>query len=355
MELYVLDTNFNKIGVIDDYESIIWTPRYYDTGDFEIQMPANSPNIALLEKDNYIKRFDDKRVMIIEAVNIITDVENGNYILASGRCLKSILERRIIWKMQTYSGTPEAIIRSILTRNLINTGIDARNISNFVLGDALGAADASVEIQYTGDNVLDSVIEICKTFGYGFDVLLNSSKQFVFKLYKGVNRSYTQSDNLQVIFAPDYDNIISTEYNEDKSIYKNVALVAGEGEGVARKYKDVGTASGLQRRELFVDANDIQSTYEDASGNEKTYTTAQYNAALSQRGESKLSEVAITTEFTGQVDTTLLYKYGEDFELGDVVTVYNEYGFKSAPRITEIIETEDESGYKVLPTFEGFA
>ena len=110
MDIYVLNQAFEKIGVIDDYESIIWTTRYYEPGDFEIKIPAGSQNIGLLEKDNYLIRYDDETVMIIERLNIITDVENGNFILAAGRCLKSILDRRVIWKLQKYNGTPENCI-----------------------------------------------------------------------------------------------------------------------------------------------------------------------------------------------------------------------------------------------------
>ena len=352
MDIYVLNQNFEEIGVIDDYESVIWTPRYWECGDFEIKLPAGSQNIALLEKDNYLKRYDDENVMIIEAINILTDIENGNYILVRGRCLKSILDRRVIWKLQKYSGTPEACIRSILTRNIINPSDAVRKISNFVLGPAQGFS-GSIEAQYTGDNVLDVVIEICKAFGLGFKVLLKN-KQFIFVLYSGTDRSYKQTENLPVIFSPDNENIINTKYLEDKQFYKNVALIGGEGEGTARTYNTTGSAQGLNRRELWVDANDVRKEVEDESGNKVTLTTSQYNAALKQRGAEKLTEVAITQTFEGSVDTEVLFKYKEDFFLGDIITAVNEYGFKAAPRITEVIESEDAGGYSVIPTFDGW-
>lgn len=352
MEIYVLNQSFEKIGVIDDYESVIWTTRYYEPGDFEIKIPAGSQNIGLLEKDNYLIRYDDETVMIIERLNIITDIENGNFILASGRCLKSILDRRVIWKLQKYSGTPENCIRNVLTRNIISPAESARKISNFTLGP-VGGFTGSIEAQYTGTNVLDVVIEICKAVGLGFKILLENG-QFEFVLYNGADRSYKQDVNLPVIFSPDNDNIINTDYTEEKTYYKNVALVAGEGEGLERKYNTTGAATGLQRRELFVDANDIKTEVENEAGTKTTLTTAQYNAALSQRGAEKLAEVAITQTFEGSVDTEVLYKFKEDFFLGDIVTAVNEYGIKAAPRITEIIESEDEAGYSVIPTFDGW-
>lgn len=350
MDIYVLNQSFERIGVIDDYESIIWTTRYYEPGDFEIKIPAGSKNIELLEKDNYLARFDDEAVMVIERLNIITDIENGNYVLASGRCLKSILDRRVIWKRQSYSGTPENCIRRILTKNIISPENPERTISNFILGPANGFT-GSIEAQYTGTNILDVVIEICKATGLGFKILLEN-KQFKFVLYEGADRSFKQDVNLPVIFSPDNDNIINTDYTEEKTYYKNVVLIAGEGEGAARKYADMGTATGLQRRELFVDARDITSGEEGET--ETALTEAEYTAALIQRGAEKMAEVAITQTFEGSVDTEVLYKLNEDFFLGDIVTAVNEYGIKAAPRITEIIEAESEAGYSVIPTFDGW-
>ena len=40
MDLYILNKNFEKIGLIDTYESVIWTTRYYTYGDFELYIPA---------------------------------------------------------------------------------------------------------------------------------------------------------------------------------------------------------------------------------------------------------------------------------------------------------------------------
>lgn len=350
MDIYIYNQSLEKIGVIDDYETIIWATRYYEPGDFEIKIPAGSQNIELLEKDNYLVRYDDEAVMIIEKLTIVTDIENGNYILTSGRCLKSILDRRVIWKQQKYSGTPENCVRSILTRNLISPEEPERRIDNFVLGEAKGFT-GSIEAQYTGSNVLDVVIEICKAAGLGFKIILENG-QFKFVLYKGADRSYKQDINLPVIFSPDNDNIINTNYTEEKTYYKNVALVAGEGEGSARKYADTGTAIGLQRRELFIDARDITSGAEEETG--PVLTDEEYNAVLTQRGAEKLTEVAITQTFEGTVDTEVLYKFKEDFFLGDIVTAVNEYGIKAAPRITEIIESENAAGYSVIPTFDGW-
>ena len=49
MILYVYDRNFSIVGVIDAYESLIWTNRYYIEGDFELYVPANQKNLEILQ------------------------------------------------------------------------------------------------------------------------------------------------------------------------------------------------------------------------------------------------------------------------------------------------------------------
>ena len=42
----------------------------------------------------------------------------------------------------------------------------------------------------------------------------------------------------------------------------------------------------------------------------------------------------------------------QDYYLGDIVSVANEYGFQANTRIIEMLESEDETGYKITPTFD---
>lgn len=128
---------------------------------------------------------------------------------------------------------------------------------------------------------------------------------------------------------------------------KTVTLIGGEGEGSARKYTTVGGGSGLNRREIFTDARDISSD----AGDGVTLTDAEYTAQLQQRGREKLSENTDVTSFEGQVETTIMFKYREDFFNGDIVQITNEYGHETKARILEIVMSENEEGTSVYPTF----
>lgn len=350
MDVTVLNTNLDAISIVDVYESFIWTDRYYEYGDFELFTSMTDTILNYIRQDYYLQSRESEHVMIIEKIRINSDSENGNHITVTGRSLESILDRRIVWGQKTITGNLQNGIRTLLNENVISPADNARKIDNFIFEASTDPAITSLKIdaQYTGDNLYDVINKICSERNIGFKVTLNNNKQFVFKLYAGTDRSYDQSVNPYVIFSPKFENIINSNYVESKSALKTVTLVGGEGEGSARKYTTVGGGNGLNRRELFTDARDISSDVGDGV----VLSDAEYTAQLQQRGKEKLAENTDVTSFEGQVETTVMFRYGEDFFNGDVVQIANEYGHETKARIVEIVMSEDEDGNSVYPTFK---
>lgn len=350
MDVTVLNTNLDAVSIVDVYESFIWTDRYYEYGDFELFTSMTDTILSYIRQDYYLQSRESEHVMIIEKIRINSDSENGNHITVTGRSLESILDRRIVWGQKTITGNLQNGIRTLLNENVISPADNKRRISNFIFEASTDPAITSLKIdaQYTGDNLYDVINKICSERSIGFKVTLNNNKQFVFKLYAGADRSYDQSVNPYVIFSPKFENIINSNYVESKSALKTVTLVGGEGEGSARKYTTVGGGSGLNRRELFTDARDISSDVGDGV----VLSDAAYTAQLQQRGKEKLAENTDVTSFEGQVETTVMFRYGEDFFNGDVVQIANEYGHETKARIVEIVMSEDEDGNSVYPTFK---
>jgi len=341
LETYVYNTNLEAIGIIDAFSSLIWTTRHYESGDFELYLPASDNNIQLLQENYYLLRPDEESVMIIKKIKITADIENGGYMTITGPSLESILGRRIIWRQTSLSGRVEECIRRLIIENVIEPDALSRKIQRLKLG-ALQGFTETMETQVTGHNLLTYVSETCKTYGWGFKVTIQNDS-FVFQLYKGMDRSYNQNTNPYVVFSPEFDNFMRSEYTLDSTNYNNVALVAGEGEGAERRTQIIGDAADLSRYELFVDARDVSSNSGEISDEE-------YEQNLIQRGEEKLAETAITEAYTGEVETRISYRYKEDYFLGDTIQIKNEYGMEAAPIIIEIIESEDENGYTAIPT-----
>jgi hypothetical protein len=107
--------------------------------------------------------------------------------------------------------------------------------------------------------------------------------------------------------------------------------------------------SGLQRREIFIDASSISKKYKDESDVEQTYTDAQYKTMLDTKGKQDIAPLVKTETFDGVLDATNgNYIYGRDFALGDIVTVQNNnIGIYINVRIREALEYQDENGYTV--------
>ena len=350
MELLVLNTNYESIAVLDTYESLIWTDRYNSYGDFEMFFAMDESSLGYLKEDNYLWLKDSEHTMIIEDIRIDADTEDGNHLVVTGRSLESILERRIIWGQRVFTGNLQNTIQTMLNECIISPSIADRKISNFrfVASTDPKITSLTIDNQYTGDDLYTVIKGLCEENNIGFKIILTDDNWFEFSLYAGVDRSYDQTENPYVVFSPNFENIINSNYFSSKASYRNVTLVAGEGEGTARKTTVVGSGSGLNRREVFTDARDISSETEDGV----TLSDTEYYAQLKSKGLKTLADHPITTAFEGEVEVTRLFKYGEDFFIGDIVQIANEYGNEGSAYISELIISRSEAGLSVYPTFK---
>lgn len=352
MNVYVLDNNFEVVAVIDNYISLIWTQRYSKRGDFEIMVKASKEMVSLLQVGTYLTRDRDvdtanpdifRSVMIVQNISIETDVENGDNLIVSGYDLKDLVHRRVVKSQRIYTNIHVGlIITSLVNSNLVSTDTE-RVIPHFnTVNPTVGGIYTTLQV--TGENVGDYIEDLMDKYGLGYEVYVNAGEMY-FNLIAGTDRSMEQSTNQYVIFSESFDNLLSSNYQNDYRDYANAAYVAGEGEGRERRIKKIGSATGIDRYELWVDARDISS-------NEGEVSETDYNAMLEARGEENLAEHSVTTYFEGNVNDTVNYKLGVDYTLGDVVQVVTDYGISLPARITEIIESDDTEGEQMIPTFE---
>lgn len=349
MDVYVLDGSYEPIAVLDSFRSLIWTKRYYNCGDFELYIPADDSLLEFLQPDYFLVRDDDDSVMVIESLEVQTDAENGDFFIVTGRSLESILLRRIFTRqfILNNTGTLAQAIQSMVTEcTTVHNPIhgqptDFRKITGLTV-DLSSSFDGEMQVQFTGTTLLDAIISICQPREIGIKMTL-SPKKLLLSVYQG--------SKVEVTFSPEFDNLINSKYIFDKSQLANAAYVGGEGSGSSRKWASVlkGTLanppSGLQLRELYVDARDISS-------NDGEVNAYEYGNMLSARGNEKLAEHSVTETFEAEIEPQMTYQYKVDYNLGDIVTVTNEYGITANPRIVEIIESWDENGYTVIPTFD---
>lgn len=338
----IMNDQFQRLAIIDDYNSFIWTTRYYTSGDFQLMVDVSEANMNLFMQDYYVVRDDDDNVGIIEDIKIQRNEDAHEVMIITGRFLDSIIARRIIAVQTTVSGKVSACIEQLLTENIINPSVSARKIANFTVDSY--EISTRMQAQYTGKNLLETISAICTTYGIGYKVTLNEDNEFVFQLYEGVDRTYDQTANPWVIFSDTYDNLLSSEYEENYKTLANAVLVAGEGEGLDRKTAWVTDGStGLDRHEIYKDQRNIQS-------NDGEIPDEEYYELLEESGKESLTKY--TTAFTGKVYFNGI-TYKEDIGMGDLCVIKNSrWGIYLNTRLVEVIESVNEAGeYSITPTF----
>ena len=202
MDLNILDTSFNKMYIVDEYKSLIWNDRYNKAGDFELYVPASETNFQIFQNGYYITSDISDHVMIIEDMSVTTDVESGAFLIISGRSIESILDRRIVWtqtNISSYAYVYDAISR-LLNDNICGSSIGNRRVPEFSQTLNIDVPVRSIrniyDMQFTGDNLYDTIVKICNTYGIGFEMYLENNK-FVFSHVKKGKRAAELEDALQ--------------------------------------------------------------------------------------------------------------------------------------------------------------
>lgn len=334
MEIRIYKPDLYRIGQIENHLSLIWTRKFYEPGNFELHAPITDENLELLQKGNIVSKRGSKEAGVIE--DIEKEESNiKNEITVKGRFLSSYMDRRLIKSTVNFNGYVEEAMRKLLG--------GATPIPLVRFGVFHGFPE-KVEFQATMKNLMTYETKLAKTGAIGyrfapdFDV-----HEIIFDTYKGIDRTVGQHENPRVVFSESYDNLNNAIYRYNDQKLRTYAIVGGEGEGSERVYYTVGGGEGLNLREIFVDAKDINS---------EELTAEQYKAALIQRAQETLNENIVSESLECETDADANFKYKEDYDLGDLVTVRKKrWGLCMNQRITEIQEIYEYGKMKVVPTF----
>lgn len=386
MRVYILNKSYERIAYIDHADSILWNKKYNDIGECEIYLPCSIDMLNNLQKGFYVIREDDDMICKIESVQIETDVEKGDYIIATAKDMNNILANRIVRWGFTFSGSVANFIKKLVVDNIVTPEQTKRAFTNFTFNDSnFGDFTETIDMNVTsGQDVLELIKTTCKTFNYGFRVkYIELNKTLEFTLVKGKNKA--MSTGIEYVeFSPTYSNILSSNYKEDESNYKNVCYVSykntKEEIQLLLVFNTENEPSAEERREVFVDATGLSreikieelqlmfphtlrlegTTYysnekvvASVNGDKIVVSDYTYSILLRTLGLNTLAERVKTQEFTGSVDIIDTYQYKIDYDLGDIVKVVNEYGIGANARITEVMESDDsDDGYQIEPKFE---
>lgn len=351
---------FGSVSVIDTFDSAVWCRRYDSPGDFVLKIQASDELFDLVKNNTVLIRrpdVDDGTIMLVDNVKLDTSPDSGDFLTLSGESLEAALGRRVFMQKYNLRGSPDAVIYRALKDNILNywyfnsddshTADNRYRYINFMDMDGYKRMGGDeIVAQLYGRSLLDITEEIAKSNDFGFKFrFVSSTGRAYFSCYRGVDRTINQKNTQQIVFNTDFAEFSKTSYLYDTTTYYNSALIGGEGYGLDRK-DAVFTSSksvnaGLLNKEIFIDAHSLSS---NTSG-DTPYTTLLISTAKDAVKAAKAEETFDTEVSWAQ------WKYRDDYDVGDIVTVGNNYGITGDATVAEVAETEDASGYYAVPGF----
>lgn len=393
MELYTFRLNspnreepgtFEIQDVIENFESLIWTERYYGDSEIQITLPVKIDLIEKLPLGIFLGIDESDELMVLETMS----VEN-NRLKLKGISILSWLNNRFIrtsndhrvraWTIENMP--PGQILWTMLhemvsiNSSYLNSGstdipadyIKLLPIPEIGLYD-FDESDDPMTIAVSFDALYNEMRKIAVTYQIGMKIFLATKKipdlvqPLGFQSYKGLNKTYTQDPVLYPIvrFSRELDSLENVRELKSHAIFKtiafsyapnldfNVGSVAGANAGVAyiKGMEDPDLFSGFNCRALQVFAEDLTGFPNPTS----TQIEKVINM-LNGIARNELAKSILIQAVDGDIVPINMYQYGRDYNLGDLVELQGTDGVISVIRVTEHILSEEATGEKGYVTY----
>lgn len=360
------DTDFGGAEPIEGYDSFMWVERYRDPGEFEIVAKTSSGLHNLLTRGSFISHQDTFEVMIVEDHVVEDDFKSDPKVTITGRSMEVLFENRIVGQDQDWSDNDwrtytEYTLASGSVAGQIDTLIRDHGVTGFVVNsdDAFPGCDVQGQTSIGGtifeprelkrDTVHKHLVNLLGVEDWGIRIIRKHpfTSQFTgadtetwFYYHKGNDVSHN------VRFSVDTGDIENLEYLWSLRAHKTAALVSGGSMEVF--YADIRySGGGSDRRVMLIDGSDIDKTYEQ--GETFSITQARIDKMKARAAEelSRKEEVEIISV---DISKTNNYKYRDDYDIGDIVSVAGDYNSSALMRVVEFAEIDDTDGMVAYPT-----
>jgi len=367
-------TRPSKGVFINGARSKLWAERYDSSGEFEVRGPVGSDLKNQLPIGSLVSHINTDVPMIVEN-HVISPTDDGSEpeIVISGRDFETILEQRIIGADYLFFmaqavqnslleltlsadwpwGHAKTLIEKCIRTDLLNDTENALpNVQVWIDPDlqdkleSFGYVSFNQSIKIPSAPLYGEISKILSSARIGFGSTWRpwtesgvTSYSMRLKIYTGVDKSK------DVVFSFDFNDLLSSEYLWTNKTFKTAAMVVGR--WVSTTYRLPG--SKYNRRWMIVDGRDIDEQFESTPwSSDLTYVTQMMEArALS----AILSQRGLALSRAEQDPESVRWRYREDYNLGDVVTVRGDYDQTLQMQVVEHVEIEDETGESSYPTF----
>ena len=356
MHVLSMGSDFYPDKLIDTFQSLIWTERYREWGEFELKTANISRTMLDLPLGSMVTLLETREVMFVETHEIDED-EDGAILTVTGRSFETFMENRVarpIGGEILYSSTDKSLdwvpnnglpdVASntaglMIQERMINTSLYGQNVPNFqVYITAATRANVSRTIPIKLGNLYERVIDVLKMDDLGVRnnrPVPGSTPEMSMLIYDGTDRTAT------VVLSTSAGHFQRRrKYLKSIRDYKNSAWGFSYYNHHVSHATGAGSLTGLDRRFGVVDATDIKTTN----------PTVTDPTLLPGRNHTYLGEHKKTNLFDGTVSPNIPYKYPANYDLGDTIKVIGDYGISHDMLVDGFTRVHDEKGEIGWPT-----
>ena len=352
---FLMDNDFNIRAIFDDFLTLEWKRSFFiPAGAFELQVNLNQFNSAEITKGTFIGVTDNPDRSVVDRVLRVEQIERelgeggpeDELLSVTGRDVTGMLEERLALPPsgQEYDRQTDVAVETAMKHYVDNhAGPSApanRQVPNLVI-----AADQARGELVSFDARFQSIAEILETMSratlIGWEINFDfDNKEHVFDVIVGVDR--TMNSATPVLFDIEYNTVLSQHHLSTDLERKSFAYVASKGEGLDRTivetFVEVNEPTGFNRREVFVDAQDIEATRTDV---------------LELKGNAALAETISEDVVEAETPHISQFQYRTDFDLGDIITVRNrKWSFTKDMRIIGVVNRIEAGEGSIRQVFE---
>lgn len=327
MELYALDDKFNLISVGIPYKTLQWNRRYYEAGDFAVELPMSVYDTSWA----YIGTNDRPELGMIQKLQEYGEGD-VNVLISGFFCEKMLDDKTCYPRYIGDAPKTETAVRNIFTKYKDDLPITLAPANDPLLGDRTQSDFSDDEMGKKLYAILESR-ECSLRVEYDF-----VNNRLELKVWKGVDRTQSQTTNPFQTFSSEFANITNKSLDLDDSAYKNYAIIPVNGDQANNREQQVyylDWSNGGYKREIVFDMR--------SSKPEDGQSMADFKDAILQEAAEKLATYAKVEEVNivqaGNVG------YLIDYDLGDKCDVIlTDVGIQMETRIVEVQEVFKADG-----------
>ena len=325
MDLLGLDAQLRPVKALRCV-NIQWNRRYYEAGDFSLQMRAAVFDAAVA----YVFTPDRPETGMVEKLETERTVK-GDFVQVSGYFLEGMLNWKAVYPRYFATANVAEGCRALALAQLADLGVTVPD------GVPLGGP---ATFDATGEPLGDYTYALLKLQELGQRIRLDyAAETLTYELWQGLDRTQSQSANPFAVFSQGVGTVDALTHTRDSSAHRNYAIAVYEN-GVMDV--DVRADPGQPKRILYLDTGMAAA---------QGQAQADFLLAVETAARAELGKRACIVN----LDATVLQagaRYLRDYDLGDRCDVRDDrLSLAYETRIIEANEVWKDNAHTVTLQF----